>query len=169
MEKKVPWHCDSFHMNKPRWFGAWFKCIKFIVHFISIIIASAPTQIIRHKIPEVGDPCFIGLLDTSDPKCQICSNFKLFYLINLASDLSNFFVCIDITCIIASLVALASGSDGKESICFAWDLGSVPGSGRSFAQENGYPLQYSPGEFHGQRCLAGTVDWVSKGQTWLSD
>ena len=35
----------------------WFKCIIFIVHFISVIITSAPPQIIRHQIPEVGDPC----------------------------------------------------------------------------------------------------------------
>ena len=33
-----------------------FKHITFIVHFISIIITSAPPQIIRHQIPEVGEP-----------------------------------------------------------------------------------------------------------------
>ena len=35
------------------------------------------------------------------------------------------------------------GSDDKESACNAGDLGSVPGSGRSPGEENGYPLQYS--------------------------
>ena len=35
------------------------------------------------------------------------------------------------------------GSDGKESACNAGDLGSIPGSGRSPGEENGYPLQYS--------------------------
>ena len=35
------------------------------------------------------------------------------------------------------------GSDGKESACNAGDLGSVPGSGRSPEEGNGYPLQYS--------------------------
>ena len=30
-----------------------FKCITFIVHFISIIIASVPSQIIGHQISEV--------------------------------------------------------------------------------------------------------------------
>ena len=34
------------------------------------------------------------------------------------------------------------GSDGKESACKAEDPGSVPGSGRSPGEGNGYPLQY---------------------------
>ena len=34
------------------------------------------------------------------------------------------------------------GSDGKESACSARDPGSIPGSGRSPAEENGNPLQY---------------------------
>ena len=36
-----------------------------------------------------------------------------------------------------------SGSDGKESACNAGDPGSIPGSGKSPGEENGYPLQYS--------------------------
>ena len=35
------------------------------------------------------------------------------------------------------------GSDGKESACNAGDLGSIPGSGRSPGEGNGYPLLYS--------------------------
>ena len=35
------------------------------------------------------------------------------------------------------------GSDGKESACNAGDQGSIPGSGRSPGEGNGYPLQYS--------------------------
>ena len=35
------------------------------------------------------------------------------------------------------------GSVGKKSACNAGDLGSVPGSGRSPGEGNGYPLQYS--------------------------
>ena len=35
------------------------------------------------------------------------------------------------------------GSDGKESACSAGDPGSIPGSGRSPGEGNGYPLQYS--------------------------
>ena len=47
------------------------------------------------------------------------------------------------------------GSDGKESAYNAGDLGSVPGSGRSPAEENGYPLQYS--------CLENSMD---RGAWW---
>ena len=35
------------------------------------------------------------------------------------------------------------GSDGKESACNTGDPGSIPGSGRSPIEGNGYPLQYS--------------------------
>ena len=36
-----------------------------------------------------------------------------------------------------------SGSYSKESVCNAGDPGSIPGSGRSPGEGNGYPLQYS--------------------------
>ena len=35
------------------------------------------------------------------------------------------------------------GSWGKESACNSGDLGSIPGSGRSLGEGNGYPFQYS--------------------------
>ena len=35
------------------------------------------------------------------------------------------------------------GPDGKESACNAGDPGSIPGSGRSPGEGDGYPLQYS--------------------------
>ena len=35
------------------------------------------------------------------------------------------------------------GLDCKESACNAGDLGSIPGSGKSPGEGNGYPLQYS--------------------------
>ena len=35
------------------------------------------------------------------------------------------------------------GSDGKASACNARDPGSIPGSGRSPGEQDGYPLQYS--------------------------
>ena len=38
---------------------------------------------------------------------------------------------------------LLCGSHGKETACNAEDLSSIPGSGRSPREENGYPLQYS--------------------------
>ena len=40
------------------WGRGRFKCITFIVQFISIFInTSAPPEIIRHEILKVGDPC----------------------------------------------------------------------------------------------------------------
>ena len=42
------------------------------------------------------------------------------------------------------------GSDGKESVCNAEDMGSIPGLGRSIGEGNGNPLQYS--------CLEKSMD-----------
>ena len=42
------------------------------------------------------------------------------------------------------------GSDGRESACNAGDSGSMPESGRSLSEGNGYPLQYS--------CLENSMD-----------
>ena len=42
------------------------------------------------------------------------------------------------------------GSDGKASVYNAGNPGSIPGSGRSPGEGNGYPLQYS--------CLGNPVD-----------
>ena len=47
------------------------------------------------------------------------------------------------------------GLDGKESACNAEDPGSIPGSGRSPGEGNGYPLQYS--------CLENSMD---RGAWW---
>ena len=55
------------------------------------------------------------------------------------------------------------GSDSKESICDAGDLGSIPGWGRSPGGGHGNPLQYSCLENpHGQRSLAGYNPWGHK-------
>ena len=62
------------------------------------------------------------------------------------------------------------GSDGKESVCNAEDMGSIPRLGRSIGEGNGNPLQYS--------CLEKSMDggaWratvhgVTKSQTGWSD
>ena len=42
------------------------------------------------------------------------------------------------------------GSDGRESASHAGELGSIPGSGRSFGEKNGNPIQYS--------CLENPMD-----------
>ena len=60
-------------------------------------------------------------------------------------------------------MGFSGGSDGKESICNAGDLGSIPGLGRFPEGGHGNALQYSwlknP---HGQRSLAGYSPWTSK-------
>ena len=61
------------------------------------------------------------------------------------------------------------GSDGKESVYNAGDLGSIPGSGRFPGEGNGNPLQYS-WKSHGWRSLVqATVHGVAKSQTRLSN
>ena len=58
------------------------------------------------------------------------------------------------------------GSDAKESACNAGDPASVPGSGRSSGEENGYPLQYSCLEnFTDRGAWQATVHRVAKSQT----
>ena len=42
-----------------------------------------------------------------------------------------------------SLLGFPGGSDGKETACNVGEPGSIPGSGRSPKEGNGYPLQYS--------------------------
>ena len=62
------------------------------------------------------------------------------------------------------------GSDGKESACNARDMGSVPGSGRSPGEENGYPLQYSClGNSMDRGAWQATVHGLPRSHTWLSD
>ena len=61
------------------------------------------------------------------------------------------------------------GSDGKASTCDAGDLGSIPGSGRSPGEGNGYPFQYPCLEnFMDRRAWWVTVHGVTKSQTLLS-
>ena len=50
-------------------------------------------------------------------------------------------------------------SVGKQSACSAGDPGLIPGLGRSPGERKGYPLQYSCGECHGQRSVAGYSPW----------
>ena len=47
-----------------------------------------------------------------------------------------------------------AGSDGKEPVCSAGDLGSIPGLGRSPGEGNGNPIQYS--------CLENPMDRGSR-------
>ena len=47
----------------------------------------------------------------------------------------------------------------------AGDVGLIPGSRRSPGEGNGNPLQYLPGESHGERNLVGCSPWGHKSQT----
>ena len=58
-----------------------------------------------------------------------------------------------------------AGSGGQESTCNAGDPGSIPGSERSPAEGNSYPLQYS-GLENSMDCL---VHGVTKSWTRLCD
>ena len=67
-------------------------------------------------------------------------------------------------------IGLPISSDGKESDYNAGDPGSIPASGRSPGEENGYQFQYSYLENPMDRgAWWATVHGVTKSQTWLSD
>ena len=57
----------------------------------------------------------------------------------------------------------------QESACNAGDLGSIPGSGRSRGEENGYPLLYFCQDPMDRGAWGTTVHRVIRSQTWLSD
>ena len=64
----------------------------------------------------------------------------------------------------------SSDSDSKESACNAGDPGSVPGSGRSPGEGNGYPLPYSFLENSMDKVAwQATVHGVAKSRKQLSD
>ena len=70
------------------------------------------------------------------------------------------------------VLGVPGGSDGRESACNTWDLGSIPGLGGSPGGGHGNPLHCSclknP---HGQRSLAGYHPWGCKEldtTEWLS-
>ena len=65
----------------------------------------------------------------------------------------------------SSILGLPCSSAGKESACKVGDLGSIPGLGRSPAEGNSYPLQYS-GQENSMDCI---VHGVAKSRTRLSN
>ena len=78
-------------------------------------------------------------------------------------------VCVCVCVCVYQLKGFPGGSDGKESACNAGDLGSIPGSGRSRGEENGYPLLYSCLDPMARGAWGTTVHRVIRSQTWLSD
>ena len=68
------------------------------------------------------------------------------------------------------LASTSGGSDGKEFACNAGDPGSIPGSGKSPGEGNGYPLQYSHLEnFIDRGAWQAIVYGVAKGWTRLGE
>ena len=63
----------------------------------------------------------------------------------------------------SSIVELPCWLKGKESACNAGDLHSIPGSGKSPGEGNGYPLQYScPEDSKNRRTWQAIVHAVTK-------
>ena len=89
---------------------------------------------------------------------------SLWYVIN-SHKIIMISMYIDIIIILCEYMGFPGGSAGKESACNAEDLGSIPGSGRSPGEGEGYPLQYSDLE----NSINCSVHGVSKSWTRLSN
>ena len=83
----------------------------------------------------------------------------------------NRILCADIKeFLLYVILGFLGGSDGKESTCYAGDVGSIPGLGRSPGGGHGNPLQYSCLENSmDRRAWGAAVHSVSNSWTWLSD
>ena len=79
-----------------------------------------------------------------------------------------YFLCVYPLVLFPTVLGFPSGSDSKESVYNAGNLGLIPGSRRSPGKGNGNSLQFSPGESHGPRSLVGYSPWT-KSWTWLSN
>ena len=112
----------------------WFKHITFIVHCTSIIITSSPPQIIRHQIPEVGEPChrgpkykqpagWVSMQSPFSTNCLIGQSFlwggaspndriALFYFFNCF--FKNFIFCIGVSPI--NNVVIVSDGQQRDSV-----------------------------------------------------
>ena len=66
---------------------------------------------------------------------------------------------------LAAIKRFPGGWAGKESTWNVWDLGSIPGLGRSPGEGNGFPVQY----FGLENSMDSLVHGVTKSQTRLSD
>ena len=83
----------------------------------------------------------MSILNTAGCACFICSLYTLLWQQSTVADLAK---------AAASRRQASGGSAGKISACNAGDPDSIPGSGRSPGEGNGYPLQYS--------CLENLMD-----------
>ena len=67
------------------------------------------------------------------------------------------------TYIYTYIYSFSGSSDSKESLCNAGDPGLIPGSGKITWRSKWQPTPvFLPGEFHGQRRLAGYSPWGRK-------
>ena len=125
------------------------------------LLPRLPHNIEQSPLCYTVGPCWLSILNTVVCACFICSLNTLLWQQSAVADLAK---------AAASRRQASGGSPGEISACNAGDPGSIPGSGRSSGEGNGYPLQYS--------CLENLMDrgaWqatahgVSKSWTQLSD
>ena len=100
-----------------------------------------------------------------EEKVVLLSKGKLWGDILEQGNIANRMVWTRVLC----LLGFPGGSAGKESACDAGDLCSIPGSGRSPGEGNGYPLQYCLENSMDRGAWWATVPGVTKKQTQLSD
>ena len=86
--------------------------------------------------------------------CRNCLEFHIF-IQTRETDLDYF----------SNNMGFPGSSDGKESVCNARDLGSIPGWGKFPGEENGNLLQYCLENPMGRGAWRATVHAVAKGWT----
>ena len=97
----------------------------------------------------------VGIDDSSCCWSEFLGRLKMYSVVSFMKLVDSFTNVCEITFVsyrmlICEVMGFPDGSDGKESACNAGDLGSIPQSGRSPGEENGYPLQYF--------CLKNSMD-----------
>ena len=89
------------------------------------------------------------------------------HLASLQEQIRRQGLCTNLACLINRYLCCSAG---KESVCNAGDLGSIPGSGRSPEEGSGSPLQYSYLENPMDRgAWRAIVNGVTKSRTRLSN
>ena len=118
--------------------------------------AETPTQsrILAGRIPRTEEPARLW---------SIGSKSRNSWLVNI--HLVNNFLTGSVGKGSVWILGFPCGSAGKESICNAGNLGSIPGLGRSCEERKDYPLQYS-GLENSMDCV---VHGFTKSQTPLSN
>ena len=97
----------------------------------------------------------VGSDDSGCCWSEFLGRLKMYSVVSVMKLVDSFTNVCEITFVsyrmlMCEVMGFPDGSDGKESACNAGDLGSIPQSGRSPGEENGYPLQYF--------CLKNSMD-----------